>query len=83
MTLRNGEQALEASINGARFALDRLGLLLLASNSVLAVRKQLRVSSGASYMPGSVELKRVELHRKLMSAQDSLETGGLVQIVRT
>lgn len=54
----NADLALQVSnIQQTRFQLDRKGLLLLASNS-------------ASYMPGNVELKRVELHRRLMNSQD-------------
>ncbi|CAJ1390236.1 unnamed protein product [Effrenium voratum] len=44
------------NIQGTRWALDRKGLLLLASNS-------------ATYMPGA-ELKRVELHRRLFTEKD-------------
>lgn len=127
ITPRNADLALQVSnIQQTRFQLDRKGLLLLASNSVLNLHffmalpgrvipimihdmslmvwflvcksgfnkdnkvymfltfsvhdfcfnppfshPSLKVlPRGASYMPGNVELKRVELHRRLMNSQD-------------
>lgn len=126
ITPRNADLALQVSnIQQTRFQLDRKGLLLLASNSVLNLHffmalpgrvipimihdmsltvailvcksdfnkdnkacsqtfsvhdfcfnppfshSSLKVlPRGASYMPGNVELKRVELHRRLMNSQD-------------
>jgi hypothetical protein len=60
----NGDQVLSTSSlpsggpkEGSRFAVDRRGLLLFASNS-------------ASYMPGGIELKRVEFHTRCFDGDE-------------